>query len=150
MSDLGQRVVEQARSYRGVIFQHAGRNRHGLDCAGLIAVVAHDLGITAWDDVNYQREFDPAYLTRVLLRFADPTWEWGHPNGLAELAVQPGDLLQFVLCGHPRHVGIAATDERGERTVIHCYQSVGKVVEQPFSRYWQGQLWAAYRFREQD
>lgn len=147
MSDLGQRVVEQARSYLGCPFFHAGRSREGLDCIGLVAMVAHDLGITDFDDLNYSPEPDPAYLTAVLWRFAWRTWDATDPF-LMDLELIPGDLLQFELCGEARHVGIYGEDARREGTVIHCYQSAGKVVEHLFDKHWQKRLFAVYRFKQ--
>lgn len=153
-ASLGQRIVDQARTYLSVPWFHAGRSRHGLDCAGLIAVVAHDLSITDFDDVNYPPEPDPAYLTAVLERFAERQWHLIFPEPsdppleFGDLRALPGDLLQFEILGEPRHVGIYAEDSRGRGTVIHTYQSVGRVCEHAFDVHWQRRLWAAYRFRE--
>jgi cell wall-associated NlpC family hydrolase len=158
MSDLGERVVAQARSYLGVPFWHAGRSKQGLDCIGLLAVVAHDLEITDFDDVNYAPEPDPAYLTAVLERFAVRKWQrlepfqetngGGRGAGFGALSLVPGNLLQFEILSSAQHCGIYAENERGEGTVIHTYQSAGKVVEHRFDVHWQRRLFAAYRWRE--
>lgn len=157
MSDLGRRVMEQARTYLDVPYFHAGRSRKGLDCIGLLAVVAHDLGITAFDDVNYPPEPDPAYLTEVLERFAERKWQRLEPfqetngdrgAGCGCTSLCEGDLLQFEIRREARHAGIYAEDDRGQGTLIHCYQSAGRVVEHLFDNHWQRRLWAAYRFRE--
>jgi cell wall-associated NlpC family hydrolase len=150
LSDLGERFAAQARSYLAVPYHHAGRGRFGLDCVGLLAVVAHDLGITTFDDLNYQPEPDPAYLTATLERFAARYWDRDTPAERLRMGLWDGDLLQFEILGSARHCGIYARDERGEGTVIHTYQAAGKVVEHLFDIHWQRRLWAAYRLREQE
>lgn len=42
-----------ARSYIGTPYRHRGRNRHGLDCAGLLARVCFDQGLHYHDVRNY-------------------------------------------------------------------------------------------------
>jgi cell wall-associated NlpC family hydrolase len=149
VSNLGDRFVAQARTYAGVPYYHAGRSRQGLDCIGLLAVVAHDLGITDHDDVNYSPDPEPGYLTATLHRFCDLTWI-NDPFDDVTPTLEPGDLLQFEIAGVERHAGIYAEDERGQGTVIHAYQSAGKVCEHLLDRHWQRRLWAAYRLKEPD
>lgn len=147
MSDLGEQIVTQARTYLSVPYFHAGRTREGLDCIGLLAVVAHDLGITDYDDVNYQPDPPAEPLTHILNHFCLCIWaretspDWPQPFA-------PGDLLQFEILGVPRHAGIYATDEQGSPMLIHAYQAVGKVIEHPFDAQWRRRLWAVYRVKE--
>jgi cell wall-associated NlpC family hydrolase len=145
---LGERIVALARFYIDTPFYHAGRSHHGLDCIGLLAVVAHELAITDFDDVNYSALGPPAdYLTAVLGRYARVLARCGKEDApLAEL--EPGDLVQFDIAGVPSHCGVYARDERGGPTVIHAYQAAGRVLEHPFDRHWQRRLWAAYRVEE--
>ena len=49
------RLVAQARSYLGVPWRHQGRTRAGIDCAGLVVLVARDLGLTDYDSTAYGR-----------------------------------------------------------------------------------------------
>jgi cell wall-associated NlpC family hydrolase len=144
MSVIGDRFVVQARSYLGVRFFHAGRNRHGLDCIGLLAVVAHDLDITQHDDVNYQPDPDPALLTATLRRFCRRLEPFeGFPGPL-----EPGDLCQFSIAGVERHAGVYATGATGQPSLIHAYETAGCVLEHAFDVHWRRRLWAIYRLEE--
>lgn len=153
MSDLGDRIVKQARYYveLQVPFYHCGRNRYGMDCVGLLAVVAHDLGITDYDDTGYQPDPPAEELTRVLEAHCDRVWDARSPilsDVELEYGCKPGDLLQFDITGQPRHCGIFARDEQRQPTMIHCWESVGKVTEHLFDKAWRRRLWAVYRVRE--
>lgn len=49
-----QQIVEVARSYCGVKYTHQGRKRNiGLDCGGLILMVARDLGLSELEELGY-------------------------------------------------------------------------------------------------
>ncbi len=146
---LGEQIVVQARTYLDVPWFHTGRNRRGIDCIGLLACVAHDLCITDHDDLDYAAEEPPERLTATLLRFCElvALFQDGEPLIIQEIVLRTGDLLQFSILGAPRHCGILAIqDDRW--TVIHAYQSAGKVVEHPFDVHWRKRLFACYRLRE--
>jgi cell wall-associated NlpC family hydrolase len=146
VSDLGDQIVKQARYYVELEtpYYHCGRNRYGLDCIGLLVVVAHDLGITDEDNVNYQPDPPPDELTRALKKYCDVLGAVHDFPG----PLEPGDLCQFEILGVERHAGIYATDEQGNPTLIHAWQSIGKVVEHEFTKQWQHRIWCAYRVRE--
>jgi len=60
-------VVDAARSYLGVPWRHQGRARRvGLDCLGLLVVVAEDLGYYPQDYLCYTREPDPRLLHHMV------------------------------------------------------------------------------------
>jgi cell wall-associated NlpC family hydrolase len=48
-------IVAAARTYLGVPWRHQGRTRAGLDCAGLIVMVARDLALSDYDSTAYGR-----------------------------------------------------------------------------------------------
>ena len=140
----GEDIVRVARAYLNTPFRHAGRNRLGLDCAGLIVVVAQELGLPVEDRKNYtpqEYELHPDRLLQELLSVceeANPPW-------------RAGDLF-LVKVGTPpvaQHLAIWT----GEGTVIHANQRQhrgareGRVSEDP----WRGKLWEAlagvYRWR---
>lgn len=148
MESLGDRIVAAARRYLDVRYYHAGRSEHGLDCAGLLVVVAHDVGITDYDDVDYARDPPAERLTATLSQFARTIWRRSEEPDLPIGRFEPGDLLQFEILGIPRHAGIAAADERGRATMIHAYQGANRVTEHLFDKHWQKRLWAVYRIEE--
>jgi hypothetical protein len=129
----GESYVRQARAYLNVPYHHCGRNRFGLDCLGLVMVVAHDLGLTDWDITNYTERVDCGLMREGIERFcaAVPTAER-----------LPGDVLLFAMKGLPQHLGIAT-----EGGVIHTHQAVGRVVEHRFNAIWEKRLLGAFRWR---
>lgn len=113
-------IVAAARAYLGVPFHHQGRVRAGLDCAGLLIVVARDLGLDPLDLITYDHDPDPdtprAYLE------AQPFLVRVSPYDR-----QIGDILLMCLGartmrGH--HLGIAS-----DIGIIHAYAPARMVVE---------------------
>ena len=130
-------IVAQARRWLGTPFRHQGRGVHGLDCAGLLVVVATALGIPVVDDLTYRRIPDTARLKAVLLANLKP-------KPLAQRAV--GDALLFkdpVRPGHMYHLGIQT-----DVGFIHAYgrADVKKVVEMPLSPDWQAAIVGAFEY----
>ncbi len=53
-------IVEEARTWCGVPFRHQGRNRQGIDCAGLVIAIAWGLRLSGYDyKADYRREPKP-------------------------------------------------------------------------------------------
>jgi cell wall-associated NlpC family hydrolase len=115
-------VVEEARSWIGTRWRHQGRNEHGIDCAGLIIVVASKFGLQDTNPVNYPRrtsgdEFVNYFLKAGMVKvdFADR---------------QPGDVILVQDKGLPCHCGFLST-KRGVDHYIHGYAIRKQVVEEP-------------------
>ena len=130
-------IVVEARKWLGTKFRHQGRGAEGIDCAGLLVVVARALGIPATDDLTYRRIPDTAKLKQVLL---------------ANLQQKPiterrqGDVLLFkdpVRQGHMYHLGIQT-----DRGFIHAYgrADVKRVVELPMSPDWAAAIVGAFEY----
>lgn len=128
-------IVEEARQWLGVKFQHQGRSKFGVDCAGLVICVGQSLGV-----------FDP------LFNFSDYD---RNPNGdymyfmaqelLDEIQLEEakeGDILMFKFAYNPQHLGF-----RTDNGVIHSYQAAGEVVEHAIDDVWNKRLFAAFRFK---
>lgn len=133
----GADLVRQARQYLGVAYAHCGRDEHGLDCSGLILRVAHDLGLTTWDEVDYSHQVDADYMHNNLLRFCDelPREQWA--------SVRPGDILWFAPVNHPQHLGMLTLPGY----FIHSHQMVSKVVETGLDNGWKRRLRGVFRWR---
>jgi len=103
-------------------FLHQGRSIHGLDCAGLIFLVAREMGIQVKDPGVYSRE--PA---NDMLRV------WLNMNGCEELDQGPDvDLIVLMqLRGQAEagHIGIIAPHPEG-LGLVHSYFSARRVVYQ--------------------
>lgn len=127
-------LVRQARTYLGVPFRHAGRDRQGVDCVGVLICAARDLSLTAWDDRDYSRIVSPERMRGNLLLFADP---------MPPAARRPGDVLLFRIQGAATHVGLLT--EPG--AFLHAYQSVGCVCEHALAGKWESRLVEVFRLR---
>lgn len=138
----GQEFVDKAREYIGTPWMHAQRVKGvGVDCVGLFICVARELGLTTWNAPNYSRYFRPEDLYRDIDRFYDPVG----CDGWIE-----GDLLVFQFRpGLPQHVGMFSWLDK-KPSVIHAYQSVGRVVEHELTSTWRRRVCRVYRWKEEE
>ena len=131
----GNDIVTEARKHLDTPFVHQGRlPGKALDCAGLVVIVARNLGIDLLDTQGYGR----------------------NPNGALEAVIaaqtcvdqvpidqrQPGDILTMRFAREMQHVAICS----GE-TVIHSYEAVGKVCEHRLDDVWIRRIVRVYRVR---
>lgn len=136
---LGARIAAEARGWLGVPFVHAGRSRTGIDCIGLLIVVAHALGLMDYDFRNYARLVNPDVLRAGLEQFCDLA-----PPG----PLLAGDVVVFRILGVAQHVGIVGQGGP-EPMLIHTYDSAGRVSEHPLDAFWMRKIVAVYRWREE-
>ena len=146
-----QDVVRVARSLVGrlpsgrpkIRFRHQGRSpRTGMDCAGLLVWVGHELGYRPdWDFRAYERYPDGKTLQRVL---SDPLVRTGHTFNDAS----PGDivLLRDVAVRWPMHLGIVGDHPSGELSLIHSWVVVRGVVESALPPEWTFKVEGIYSF----
>lgn len=118
-------VVEIAKSLKGVKWVHQGRTRDGLDCAGLVAFVGHEIGSFNMKDVpsDYPRRPDGTFVS-VFSKFL---------GRKSMKDMQKGDIVIFSQANHPCHCGIVS-ELRGEKSVIHAHAKRGKVIEESFEQ----------------
>ena len=129
-------IIAAAREFLGTPFRHLGRlPGKALDCAGLAVSVALALGLEVDDREAYGKT--PANGLLEAMLDVQP--------GLRRVfrAPQAGDLLLMRFNGDPQHLAICA----GE-TIIHAWQTVGKVVEHRFTDLWQSRVVRVYEFVE--
>lgn len=134
------KAVEAARRCLGVRYKHMGWNpKEGLDCMGLIAFVAQELGHVP----------DRGCYGRVpqgdLLRKSLDSQTFLRRLSVSEVrdGLQPGDILLMRFAKNPQHVALYCGD-----TIIHSYLNVEKVVEQRFADVWRSRVLSAYRWVE--
>jgi cell wall-associated NlpC family hydrolase len=132
-NSLGERIAALARGYVGVPYHHCGRDRNGLDCAGLIIRIAHDLELTDWNEVDYSRQVDPVYLRSCVERFCSP---------VAGEAL-PGDLLLIAKWGEATHVSVYV----GDGLIVHASNKHGRVVEHSYDKTWRRVTIGVFRWR---
>lgn len=135
--DLPDIIIKEARRWIGTPFRHAGRSETGIDCVGIPIKILHFLRYTEWDDIDYSRRVNPARMKEEIELFCVNV-EQGIVNA------QKADLLWFNICGSSQHVGIYTGKE--ENTLIHAYESVGKVVEHELNNKWVNRIQSVYRF----
>ena len=134
----GQLIVDAARQHLGTPFHHQGRApRKGIDCIGLLILIAKDLGYQAHDAVGYSLRPQGKRLENRLAKSCDRV------EHLTD--AQEGDILcfHFLGKGYPQHVGILTS-----KGMIHTYRDVGKVVEHTLDDSWMDRLHSIWRFRE--
>ena len=127
--------VAAARSYVGVPWRHRGRSRTGVDCIGLVLLVAREVGMDLPDPAPYAREPQGTRLLEGIL---------AHTTRMAEAA--PGDVLLFRLGLYGGHVGIASVHPAwGVPACLHAYAPRRQVVEQPMDAELRAALLGAFR-----
>ena len=109
-------VVREARSLLGIPWRYKGRSLTGVDCVGLVVLIAWRRKLTFEDFIGYGRGRNEPGFLNLFTRIADK---------MSIKKTVAGDIMIFSETSHPGHCGIL-TDAR---TVIHCSVLRGKVVE---------------------
>lgn len=123
----GLRLVAQARGWLGVKWRHQGRSRDGIDCAGLVLKVAHELDLTAFDTADYARQASDETML-ALCREHLTEIEW------ADAA--PGDVV-VMRFANQRHIGFLGNYPGGGLSLIHAFSNAPRrVVEHIFNDDW--------------
>lgn len=128
-------IITAARECVGTPFRHQGRIIGlALDCAGLIVYIAAKFGLKSIEPDGYGRSpcngmlEASADLQPYLMRVSD---------------MQAADVLMMRFTGEPQHVAIYTGD-----TIIHAYESIGKVVEHRMDDKWLRRVVRVYRFKD--
>lgn len=129
-------VVAQARAWLGTPWRHQGRGPRGVDCAGLVVLVAKALGLTDHDVAGYCRHSSG-------LAFIDQFRMAMNPIPIAE--VLPGDVLVFADAAYPCHCGFR-TELRGSPHLLHAHALRRQVIEEPYAGEWPAKTRFAFRF----
>ena len=127
-------MIETARDLLKTPFKPLGRGGQGLDCLGLVLVVARAHG--------------------KLLNFKAPTSLWPsqsviddllktYAQGVAYDAFKAGDIAVFYERRTPRHLGILS----GAETFIHASQTLGMIVEEALEPIWRHKLYGIFRLK---
>ena len=133
-SVTAQMVLDEARTWLDTPFHHQGRLKGvGVDCIGVIIGVAHALGISDFNTVDYGR-IPNGNMLRALLEqnmLSVPIWD-----------SRPGDIGLFTFEREPQHVAIFT-----DTGLLHSYQQVKKCVEHSFLTPWPQRLVAVFRYQ---
>ena len=131
-----QQIVAAARACVGTPFRHQGRTPgRGLDCAGLLIVVAREVGIDPVDVSGYPRRPDGNLKAALDMQ-----------PGLERVTGTPqaGDFILFHYedDAHEGHLGICTG-----ANLIHAWAHARKVAEHAFTPEWQRRVAAVYRIK---
>lgn len=141
---LAEKIVTEARTWKGTAFLHQGRLKGlGVDCAGFIALVAHNAGLTYVEIPNdYKPQEDGVTMMRLMSQYLDfvPTED-----------IQAGDIL--ALCDEalrfpdvPRHLAFVTEVTPKTNFIIHASQH--GVREHRMNSHWNKRLHSAWRVKE--
>ena len=115
-------------------FRHQGRTPEGLDCSGLFAVCAKELGIHVIDKPVHRKN-----LVKGQLRT-----ELDIQPALEEIdELEPACLLLFEIDGVETHLALWTGS-----TMIHAWVMTRKVVEHDMDEYWRSRITGMYRIKE--
>lgn len=137
-------MVRAARCWIGVPFAHQGRSRAGVDCLGLLVMVAEELHLDfdglralACDDTAYGHRPDVKKLYAGLSRYLIRTQS-------TERSV--GDIVLMRIDGAAQHLGIISDYPLPANDgLIHAYAPSRKVVEHRLCGEWQNNIAALFR-----
>lgn len=114
------RLVEIARTFEGVPFKHRGRDRRGVDCAGLVWCAYAEAGVVMPDLSRYGREPHRDGMMRVCREaLGAPVWEGAVGQIVPRALLQPGDVVVIRFDIQPHHMGIVGTNEIHGLSLIH-------------------------------
>ena len=132
----GEDIIAEARRHIGTPFHHQGRMPDkGLDCIGLLVVVARALDIPIRDCINYRRYPDGhALINELSDQMDEVTFD----------ECMPGDIGVFWYArpGRPQHVGFLDNDR-----LIHTYTGSGAVRDHDLDDRWRMRLMHVFRFK---
>ena len=130
-------VVEQARKWLGVKWRHQGRTEYGIDCVGLLVVVARGLGMDHTDSTDYKRYAHGSEFLKHL-----------NESGLISQNISDvgeGSVLVLLDRAYPCHVAIQSI-KYDKPHIVHAYAPRRKVVEDVLTDQWLAKRVAAYEF----
>ncbi len=128
-------VVATARSYKGVRFQHQGRTRLGMDCAGLVVRVVHDLDLSTFDTRDYGKLPSGDRMRQVMREQCIEL-----PPG-ADLV--PGLVALMRFDAEPMHVAIVCDHPHG-LGLVHALAASRKVTEHRLDQSWRNRVVGLY------
>lgn len=134
---LRESIQEQVRKYLDVKWRHQGRNPDvGIDCAGLVVLVAKDLGLSNYDSTNYHR--NP--LNDKFIQHFSENMKKKH---VAKRQV--GDVVLFRDKMFSCHSGFI-TYKNGVEHVTHAYAKRKCVIEEPVTDEWKKKMTYCFEF----
>lgn len=136
--EIRHQIVSLARSWVGQVrFRHQGRDpENGLDCAGVVIRIAHDLQLSDFDIVAYPRIPDGRGMKDLLDR---------EMISILRSELLPGDAVLLADNRWPCHLAIVA-DYPQSFSLIHSQITAGGVIETRLDDETERRIIACYQF----
>lgn len=134
----GADVVSAAMDVLGVPFRHQGRNKRGIDCAGVLVHCFQTLELPHFDELGYPRNAYDGTLEKIL--DAQPSLK-----RIPVAEAREGDVLAMRISKDPQHIAIHAGIHHGAAYIIHGSEQHGKVVMHRLDELWRARIVRAYR-----
>lgn len=128
-------VVAVARRYLNTRWHHQGRSPAGVDCAGLVICVAHELGLSTFDTRDYGR-LPAADAMREVMRT--------HCTELPADKLAPGLVAMMRFESEPQHLAIVSNYLYGGHSIIHALMQSRRVVEHRLDELWLRRIVSLY------
>jgi len=135
-------IIEVAKGLVGVRYRKQGRNSVGLDCLGLVIVVAHLNEISDFDTTAYSSRPNVKEFTEGLLKtgcIQIPYSEIAH-----------GDMFRISMGGWPVHIALYEVDEQQQEWYIHASLDLKQVVRTPLTKEVKASISSVWRYPEKN
>lgn len=128
--------------YIGLPFLARGRDRHGLDCWGLVRLVyAEQFGIELPSLHERYTDIDDFKTLAAVTTTTALNWQ-EVPAGQEQV----GDVLVFRIKNFPVHVAVCL----GQDQMLHVHEGIETVIDRyDRSPHWANRLVAAYRYKRE-
>ncbi len=133
------KIVEEARKFKGVPFKHQGRSRkQGIDCVGMLIILGEENGFykESLENNRYSKNPEVFKIKETLDEILVP---------IDKDKFKEGDILLFRIPFHPQHVGIVTDYSDQSYGIVQAYQTIGKVVEHRLDQKWIDRIVKAYQ-----
>lgn len=123
-------IVKEALTWIDTPYREMGRDKHGVDCVGVILVVYGGLGLISYEVPTYNQVPDGTFLTHF------------HYAGFTRKSpalMKIGDAVAFKMLDHACHCGIVTP-----KGVLHAYSTEKGVFEQGWTAIRRKSLVAVY------
>lgn len=134
-------LPDWAAEYVGLPFETGGRDRAGLDCYGLLALVLREqFGqiIPAHDSISFDAGYDRAALAAFM---ETNRTDWIEIPAGDE---QPGDGILMRMMGHPIHVAVVVA----EGWMLHIEDGIDACLERYDGPKWRRRIIGFYRYQD--
>ncbi len=142
---IQEQIVQEARKWKGTPYKHQGKTMgHACDCAGILIGISQTL-LDYKDNFDYRYGHNPINWTLKKELDNFPGLICKDTNTDMEL----GDiaLMSLEMDKIPHHVGVISIYSERSFGLIHCYSSIGRVVEHRMNEVWQSRILELYKYK---